>query len=224
MAVARQESTFTYSITSGSETYTFVIVVDAQGLITVQNVRGPRGATCTIPDAVLEAIDEAKALVEQMVLETQVDSGTLTFTGQTSQSATIAAGVLNNTNYRVVYTTPDGTVLTTESKTTTGFDAVAATTYGSPTAPLTVTYVVLVSAQQASTTGATLTFTDADGFSKAVVFATAMETDAYRVILSEGGFFKARVTSQTELGFTVELPFTVPTGLSYTVGYDVFVG
>jgi hypothetical protein len=224
VAVARQESTFTYSIISGSETYTFVIVVDAQGLVSVQNVRGPRGATSTIPDAVLEAIDEAKALVEQMVVETQADSGTLVFTGQTSQSATIAAGVLNNTNYRVVYTTPDGTVLTTESQTTTGFDAVAATAYGSPTVPLTVTYVVLVSAQQASTTGATLTFTDADGFSKAVAFSTAMETADYRVVLSEGGFFKAMVTNQTALGFTVELPFSVPTGQTVTVGYDVFVG
>ncbi len=221
---ARQQSGFTYSVTSGTETYTFDIVVDAQGLLTVQNVRGPRGATSVIPDAVLQAIDQAKGLVQQMVLETQVDSGTLTFTGQTSQSATIASGTLNNTNYRVVYTTSDGTTLITENKATTGFDAVCATTYGSPTVPKTVTYVVLVSTQQASTTGATLTFTDADGSSKAVLFSTAMDTANYRVILSEGGFFKAKVTSQTKTGFTIQLPFTVPTGGTVTVGYDVFVG
>ena len=224
MAVARQQSTFTYSVTSGSETYTFDIIVDSQGLISVQNIRGPRGATATIPNAVLEAIEEAKLLVQQMVLETQVDSGTLTFTGQTSQTAVIAPGVLNNVNYRVVYTTPDGTVLTTENKTTTGFDAVAPTTYGTVANPVTVTYVVLVSTQQASTTGGTLTFTDADGFSKAVVFGTAMTTADYRVILSPGGFYVPRVTNQTKLGFMVELPFSVPTGLTYTVGYDVFVG
>ena len=227
MALSRQQSVFTYASSSGGQSYYFDIVVDGQGLVSARNIRSPQGAvdaSTSIPSSVLDDIETAKDLVQQLVSETEVDSGSLVFTGQTSQAATIAAGVLNNTNYRVVYTTPDATVLTTESKTTTGFSAVAPTAYGSVADPKTVGYVVLVATQQASATGGTLTITDADGSTKAVTFAAAFDSDAYRVILSEGDFFKAKVTNQTTTGFTVQLPFTVPTGGSVTVGYDVFAG
>lgn len=225
MALASQQTVMTYASSSGGVTYTFEIVVSAEGNVSVRNIRGPRGpidASTLIPDSVLDDIEEAKAQTEQSLAETQVDSGTLTFTGQTEQTATIPAGVMNNTSYRVVYTTPDGTVLATESKTTTGFIAVAPTTYGSVAAPKTVSYIVLVSTQQASATGATLSFTAGES-SKAVTFATAFNTDQYRVMLSPNGFFVPRVTNQTKAGFTVQLPFTVPTAQTVTVGYDVFV-
>ena len=227
MSLARQQSVFTYASSSGGATYYFDIVVDAQGLVSVKDIRSPRGAvdsTTAIPSLVLDDIERAKTIVVQLVEETEVDTGSVVFTGQTSRPVVIAGGVLNNTEYRVVYVTPDGTILTTENKTILGFDVVAPAAYGTVAVPITVGYVVLVATQQSSTTGGTLTITDADGSTKAVTFATAFETDDYRVILSEGGFFKARVTNQTKTGFTVQLPFTVPTGQSVTVGYDVFVG
>jgi len=227
VALSRQQSVFTYASSSGGDTYYFDIVVDEQGLVSVKNIRSPLGSvdsSTSIPSFVLDDIERAKDIVVQLVDETQVDSGSIVFSGDTERPVVIAGGILNNTAYRVVYTTPDGTILKTESKTITGFNAVAPTTYGTVGTPITVTYVVLVSTQQASTTGGELTFTDADGSSKAVTFAAAFDTDDYRVVLSPGDFFTARITNQTKTGFTVQLPFTVPTGETYTVGYDVFVG
>ena len=227
MALSRQQSVFTYVSSSGGDSYYFDIVVDAQGTVAVRNIRSPRGvldSSTSIPSFVLDDIDRAKNIVQQLVAETQVDSGSLVFEGQTSRSAVIASGILNNTSFRVAYTTPDGTVLMTENETTLGFDAVAPTAYGTVAAPITVGYVVFVATQQASTTGGVLTLTDADGYSQAVVFATAFESADYRVILSEVGFFKARVTNKTKTGFTLELPFSVATGQTVEVGYDVFVG
>jgi len=226
MTLARQQSLFTYTSSGGGVTYYFDITVDAQGLITVGNIRSPQGATdCStgIPDSVLDDIQAAKLLVQQLVSETSVDSGILTFTGQTELPVVVVPGALNNTEYRVAYTTSDGTVLATEDKTTTGFNAVVGFAYGSVAAPKTVSYVILVKTQQAGVTGGTLVFAPADAGLKIVTFATAFTTDDYNVILSEVGFFKAAVISQTKAGFTVELGYTVPTGLTALVGYDVFV-
>lgn len=226
MALTSQQTVVTYSSTTGSVVYLFDIVVDAQGNVFVRNIRSPKGLIqdpyTPIPDSVLNDIEEAKGLTEQGMSETQVDSGTLTFTGQTQQTATIPAGVLNNTSYRVIYTTPDGTILQTTTKTLTSFIAVAPTTYGSVSDPKTVSYVVLVATQQASATGATLTFAAGESV-KAVTFVTAFETDQYRVMLSPDGFFVPRVTNQTKTGFMIQLPFTVPAAETVTVGYDVFV-
>lgn len=226
MALASQQTVVTYSSTSGGVVYLFDIVVDAHGNLSVRNIRSPKGLIqdpyTPIPELVLDDIETAKSVTIQRLSETQVESGTLTFTGQTQQTATIPAGVLNNTSYRVIYTTPDGTILQTTSKTTTGFTAVAPTTYGSVSDPKTVSYVVLVATQQASATGATLSFAAGES-SKAVTFVTAFSTDQYRVMLSPNGFFVPRVTNQTKTGFIVQLPFTVPTAETVTVGYDVFV-
>jgi len=154
----------------------------------------------------------------------EVASGNLIFAGDTYKDATLAAGLLNNTNYRVVYTTPDGTVLTTSLETTTGFRATAPSTYGTVGSPVTVGYVVLVAAQQASTTSGTVTFTDADAGTKSVTFTSAFDSDTYRVVLTPGGFFPVFVSVQTTAGFTVTLGYTLDTGQTVTVGYDVFVG
>ena len=227
MALSRQQSVFTYSSASGGETYLFDILVDGQGGMSARNIRSPRGliadAYTTVPDSVLDDIAEAKDLVSQMLDETEVDNGTVVFTGETSQAVVIAGGVLNNTNYRVAYTTPDGTVLTTTNKTTTGFSVVAPVAYGSVLDPKTVAYVVLVSTQQASVTGGTLTFVVGDAGQKTVTFAAAFASADYRVILSENGFFKARVINQTRNGFTVQLGYTLGAVETVTVGYDVFV-
>jgi len=226
MTLARQQSLFTYASSSGGVTYYFDITVDAQGLITVGNIRSPQGATTcstSIPETVLDDIQAAKLLVQQLVAETSVDSGTITFTGQTEMPVVVVPGTLNNTNYRVAYTTSDGTVLVTEDKTTTGFNAVVGYAYGSVADPKTVTYAILVKTQQAGVTSGTLDFVPADAGVKTVTFATAFTTADYHVILSEEGFFKAAVTSQNKAGFTVTLGYTVPTGETVSVGYDVFV-
>ncbi len=230
MALTRQQSVHTYTSASGGQTYTFDVVVDAQGLVSVRNIRTPTGPLCgsatTIPQTVMDDMQEATELVVLLQLETEVDSGNVVFSGQTTQAVVIPGGTLNNTNYRVVFTTPDGTVLTAEAKTTTGFTATAATLYGAP-APndKTVGYSVLVKTAQTSDLSGVLTLADTDAGSKAIVFATPLTTANYRVLLEPRGFFDAHVPTVTKLktGFTIELGHVPPAATSVDVGYDVFV-
>lgn len=226
MALTRQQSVHTYRSSSGSQSYYFDVVMDAQGLVSVRNIRGPLGlldASTPLPQVVTDDIKIATELVVLLQLESEVDSGTVTFTGQTSRPVVIAGGVLNNTNYRVVYTTPDGVVLTTEDTTTTGFNAVAASTYGTVEAPKVVGYSVLVKTAQTSSLSGVMAIAAADAGSKALVFTTPMTTANYRVLLSPQGFFNARVSAKTRTGFTIELGHVPPVGQSVNVGYDVFV-
>lgn len=233
MALTRTQSVVTYSSSSGGVTYYFDVLVDSANLVSVRNIRGPLGliqdATTGVPQTVWDDINEAREAVLQVLSETQVDSGNLVFNGVTSVAAVIAGGVVNNTNYRVVYTTPDGTVLRTQagSKTTTAFTAEAPTTYGTGAAPVTVTYVVLVATQQASTQSGVETFAFADTSIRAVTFTTALSSAAYRVVFEPSDFFPVRILpgSQTRQGFTIEIGRTLQdNGETVTVGYDVFIG
>ena len=224
MALARTQAVFTYSSSTGGVTYYFDLVLNAMGVITVQNVRLSTGqSTCSIPDCVLQDITAAEALVYQLVGESDVAHDHLIFTGETTQAAAIAAGVLNNTNYRVTYVTTDPIVITTADKTITGFNAVTAAPYGSHDHPKTVAYVVLVSTHQNGSSGGEVVFTAADGGLKVVTFPTPFTTVDYRVVLEPGGFFEARVINQTKLGFTIQLGFTLLAPNTATVGYDIFV-
>jgi hypothetical protein len=227
MASTRQQVVFTFSTASGGETYLYDVVVDAQSLVSVRNMRTPYGlitdSATSLPDVVVGDMNDAKTLVTQLLAETQVDSGNLVFAGDVTKTATIAADVLNNTNYRVVYTTPDGTPLRTTDKTVTSFIAEAATTYGTAEVPITVGYVVLVAAQGTSPYNGTVTFEQADAGTKEVEFPSAMSTSAYHVILSPDGFFPVRVSARTRASFTLTLGYTLGEGETAVVGFDVFV-
>jgi hypothetical protein len=154
--------------------------------------------------------------------ETEVVNGAIEWTGNVSEAVVIPAGILNNTNYRVAYDTPDGTILRTESETITGFTAVAPAAYGSATAPIDVGYVVLVSTAQSGGTGGTASFTSASN-QVTITFASAFSTDNYRVLLTPDGFFTARVLNKTRSGFTIELGISLLGAETATVGYDVLV-
>lgn len=229
MTLTRQQSVHTYRSSSGGQTYTFDVVVDANSLVAVRNVRSPYGliqdTNTQLPQAVVNDIKEATELVGLLQQETEVDSGNIVFEGEVEIDVVIPGGTLNNTNYRVAYTTPDGTVLQTTGKTTTGFTAEAASAYGDPDDPKTVGYSVLVKAGQTSDLSGVLTIADTDAGSKAVVFATPLATSAYRVILEPRGFFDAHVPTalKRKTGFTIELGHVPPDGESVQVGYDVFV-
>lgn len=227
MALARAVFSSTYSSSSGGVTYYFDMVVDQNGNVAVRNIRGPRGLIndpmTEIPQSVLDDINSARAVVTQAQTTTQVLSGNLTFTGQTYQDVVIAGGVLNNTNYRVVFTTTDGVVVFAENKTTTGFRASVAAAYGTVLDPKTVGYVVLVATQQASTTSGFVTITDADSNQMAVVFTTAMATADYRIVISTDGLYPTYITSKTRTGFTINMGYAMAAGETRVIGYDVFV-
>ena len=229
MALSRIQSVHTYSSSSGSQEYLFDVVVDAQGLVSVRNIRTPNGGICdpytALPSAVTDDMKTATELVLLLQSETEITSGNLSFQGETSLPAVIAPGLLNNTNYRVVFTTPDGTLLEAAAKTITGFTATAAAAYGTVANPKVVSWSVLVKTGQTSDLSGVLTIADTDAGSKAIVFATPLGTTAYRVLLEPRGFFDAHVPTATKLktGFTIELGHVPPVGTSVDVGYDVFV-
>ena len=227
MAAAKVQSVTTYSSGSGGVTYYFDIAVAQTGAVSVRNIRGPRGPITDpltdIPQSVLDDMTAAKALVLQTQTETAVVTADITFTGETYIDVAIAGGVLNNTNYRVVFSTDDGTVVFAENLTTTGFRASVAAAYGSGDDPKTVGYVVLVATQQASTTSGSVVITDADSSQMAVTFTTAMATANYRVVTSPDGLYPVYVNNKTRTGFVVRIGYTLQTAETRTVGYDVFV-
>lgn len=227
MTLTRIQSRFTYRSVQGTVTYTFDVVVDEQSVITVENVTRQDSfgvKSCDLPSVIFEDVQDAVDLVQDLVAETQVASGTITFTGQTTITEAIAPGTLNNTEYRVVYTPPDSIPFRTENKATTSFDADAGSAYGSPTDPKDVDYVVLVSTAQSSSYGGSLTFVQADAGTKSVTFPAAFESADYRVVLTPDDFFDARVISKTTSGFTVEILLTLGAADTVDVGFDVFVG
>ncbi len=223
----RALATHTYQVVANKQTFRFDITLDSNGMMAVRNIQGPHGliqdSYTALPDTVMNGISAARKIMTQQLSEKQVATGTLTFTGQTSQDAAIPSGVLNNTFYRVVYQTPDGTQLITIGQTTTSFTAEASNVYGSLTAPKVVNYVVLVATQQSSDLSGILSFNQASAGIQTVVFPLAMATAKYRVILSPNGFFQATVADQSTTGFTVQLSFTPAVSETVTVGYDVFV-
>ena len=223
MALSRLQSVFTYQSSSGGQAYTYDIVVDAQSLVAVKNIRTPLGlitdSITQVPSSVAQDILDAIALVQLLVAETTIVSGTENFSGQTSRSVVIAGGLLNNVNYRVTLTSPDGTVLRVASKTTTGFDIVASSTYGTAGSVKGVAWAVLTPTAGTTALGGVLTYA-AGVTTMSVAFAAAIVSDDYRVLLEESDFFYAKVANQTTLGFDVVISFDPAPG-PVTVGYDV---
>lgn len=223
MALSRLQSVFTYQSSAGGQNYIFDIVVDAQSMLAVKNIRTPLGlitdSITQVPASVTQDILDAMGVVELLVAESTAVSGTEIFSGQTTRSIVIAGGTLNNANYRVTLTSPDGTPLRVANKTTTGFDIVASSTYGTAGSTKAVAWAVLVSTVQASTFGGVLTYNAGDT-TQSVAFPAAVASANYRVLLEESDFFYATVANQTKTGFDVIISFDPDPG-SVTVGYDV---
>jgi len=223
MPLSRLQSVFTYQSSAGGETYKFDIVIDAQSQVSVRNIRTPRGlvtdSITQVPSAVAQDIFDAISVVQLLVAESTAVSGTAYFSGQTTRSITIPGGTLNNANYRVHWTTPDGILLRVENKTTTGFDLVASAAYGSAASVKAVPWAVLVSTVQASAFGGVLTF-GAGVTSQGVAFPAAVASDDYRVLLEPSDFFQAKVANQAKTGFDVVINHDPAPG-AVTVGYDV---
>lgn len=227
MALSRIQTVITYKSAQGGQEYLYDIVLDAQSVVSVRNIRGPRGlitnSATGLPEEVVAEINDAVALAQLLAQETSVISGTENFSGQTSRSVAVAPGLLNNVSYRVHVTTPDGTPMRVEGKTTTGFALVAPSAYGDVADIKGVDWAVFVSTASASTLGGTLTFVQADASQQVVAFAEALPTPEYRVLLEPDGFYPVQVTNKTKTGFTVNLGIELQVAETVDVGYDVVV-
>jgi hypothetical protein len=131
----RIETCFTYMVRINdpcSPSWQFTIVVNQDGSLGVRNLRSPRGGICDsmteIPGEVLDAINDAKGQVENILVQTSSVNGTLTFTNQTSQSIVFATPFAND-QYRVYVTLDDFIDWRITNQTTTGFDIELNVTY-----------------------------------------------------------------------------------------------
>lgn len=228
MTLIRTQTVVSYRSVYGSSQFTFDVVVDSQSNVTVRSfkVLGQNGNTgCAIPAPHFADVEEARRWVSILLAESPVYTGTSTWTGQTAQTLSIPVNTLNNTDYRVAYSTPDGAVLVTSALTLTSFLATAAMTYGTVLEPITVPYTVFVNPGQNSSFGSTLTFTDADASVISVVLPEpATSATAYRVVLTPGDFVPVQVMNQTAAGFDVVLGVTLAPAESLEVGFDVIFG
>ena len=227
MTLSLYQSVSTYRTNVNGVAYLYDIVVDAQSVISVRNIRGPRGlitdSVTSLPQVVADDIQEAINLVKLKSSETQVTSGSVSFAGTTSEDVTLPAGLLNNSSYRVYYDNTSGVQCRTEDQTASGFTIVAASEIGTVAIPQDVNYAVYVSTASSSAFGGTATFTVADGGSKTITFPSALSTKSYRVILQPSDFFPVRVSSKSKTGFTIVLGISLSGIQTVTVGYDVVV-
>jgi len=87
VALSRIQSSFSYSSSSGGQSYYFTVLVDESGLITVGNIQSSSGAVCDsttgVPQTVLDDIQTAIGQVETLMSLTSAANGTVTFVAQT---------------------------------------------------------------------------------------------------------------------------------------------
>lgn len=228
MTLIRSQTVVSYRSVYGASQFTFDVVVDSQSNVSVRNFKqlGQVGTTtCAIPAPHFADVEEARRWVAVLLAESSVYAGSSTWSGETEQTLAIPANTLNNTDYRVVYSTPDGAVLATSDKTLTSFTATAPLAYGTLASPIVVPFTVFVNPGQNTSFGGTLTFTDADASLKSVVLPeSAASASSYRVILSVTDFVPVHVTNQTVAGFDVVLGVTLAPAETLLVGFDVLFG
>jgi len=140
-----KEACFTYIVRTSNRCeppWLFTVVRNQDGTLGVRNIIGPYGPLCNtgaqIPEEVLEAIQDSKNQVEDILSHTGQLSGTLTFTNQTSASITFSAP-FTSTNYIVLVSLQEFVPWKISNKTTTGFDIELGVTFTG-----TVQYIVFV--------------------------------------------------------------------------------
>ena len=125
-------SEFTYQSGIPSELYTFTVVVNQQGAISVRNIQNPLGLIMdpwsSLPESVTDDICAATAQVENLMAATSAINGTLVFSNSNSEDYTFATP-LSGTTYRVQITCDQFVPLRVINKTTTGFTVQAGATF-----------------------------------------------------------------------------------------------
>ncbi|MEL7339036.1 MAG: hypothetical protein AAGM67_01015 [Bacteroidota bacterium] len=131
MALVRVLSEFTFQSGSSGIFYYFTISVDQAGRLCVKNILTPTGAASQmncVPEDVFNDIQTAIGQVEDILAQSSVVNGNLTFTAETSQTVTFTTA-FSNTNYRVHLSLADFITARVVNKTTTGFTIETGTTY-----------------------------------------------------------------------------------------------
>ncbi len=132
MALTRYKTESTYtSLTSLGEQYSFTVVQDLSGVVSVRNIVSPTGslsdAYIELPQEVTDDITTAMAQLEDLMASSSV-SGTLSFDAETSKEVVFETA-LNADTYRVHVSIGDFIPVRIVSKTVTGFTVELGTTF-----------------------------------------------------------------------------------------------
>ena len=134
MALERVLSEFSYRSGSGGQFYYFTIGVDLSGRPSVRDVRTPTGGLChanvSLPQAVLDDINDAIAQTEDVLAQSSTINGFAAFVASSSVAVNFAT-TLSSSNYRVAFTVEAflGVRVAPGSKTVTGFTIETSTNY-----------------------------------------------------------------------------------------------
>ncbi len=131
MAASLARSEFVYRSGVTPNIYTFTIVSNSQGVISVRDIQDPYGFVISpytqIPKSVTTDINTAMAQVETILALTSAVNGTLTFAAETEKSVTFSEA-FSDTYYRVQVTSDVFAPFRITNKTTLGFTVQAGST------------------------------------------------------------------------------------------------
>ena len=124
MAITRYKTESTYtSLTSLGEQYSFTVVQDISGVVSVRGIETPTGsmedAYIELPQEVTDDIATAMAELEDLMASSSV-SGTLAFDAETSKEV-VFESALNAETYRVHVSVGDFIPVRITNKTVAGF-------------------------------------------------------------------------------------------------------
>ena len=118
------QSEFVYRSGTSPNLYTFTVVSDSQGSISVRDIHDPYGFILSpytqIPQSVTADINSAMAQVETILALTSAVNGTLVFSSETEKSVTFAEAFAD-TSYRVQITSDVFAPFRITNKTVLGF-------------------------------------------------------------------------------------------------------
>ena len=132
MAITRYKTESTYtSLTSLGEQYSFTVVQDVSGVVSVRNILTPTGsiedAYIELPQEVTDDIATAMAELEDLMASSAV-SGTLAFDSESSQEV-VFESAMNADTYRVYVSIGDFIPVRITNKTVAGFTIELGTTF-----------------------------------------------------------------------------------------------
>jgi len=129
---ALAQSEFVYRSGVSPAIYTFTIVSDSLGNVSVRDIQDPYGFILSpytlVPQSVTADINAAMSQVESILALTSAVNGTLSFTDEAEKSVAFATPTAD-TSYRVQVTTDAFVALRIINKTTAGFTVQAAATF-----------------------------------------------------------------------------------------------
>jgi hypothetical protein len=132
MAATLVQSEFVYRSGPPSNQYTFTIVSNSQGQLSVRDLQNPYGFIIspysTIPQSVTDDINTAMQQVGAILATSSAVSGTLVFVSEAYKTYNFASPT-PNTNYRVQLATNTFVPLRVIGQTTTSFTIEAAATF-----------------------------------------------------------------------------------------------